>query len=311
MEEQVSTGEGVTSVETFATLSLAGSNYVGGSFIGINGIAWTYAGARGDEALNGPALTFGGRTSDNSSLKATIQNGIQSISVSYRKPFSNSQDYGIYVNGNLVGTFTATDVPGTFSQTLSAPVIGEFILEIKPIAATDQRRQITIDDLTWVSAPVNQKPVEQQNAESDRNALSVPSTFIENVVTSFPSTGEKGSMITWSFLNPEDTNNSNINFTTGQITVPSNGQLTVGVVALIKNATFEYEKVFTIKLGEGDATSVLDARNTTNQSYVKTIGTISSMYSNETTTFIFLQDDTAGVFSTSATGTWLNYSSWR
>src|SRR5690606_28740344 len=58
------TSVGQTFVENFTTFSLAGSGYVSGSFVGVKGITWSYVGAREDIALNGSALTFGGRNND-------------------------------------------------------------------------------------------------------------------------------------------------------------------------------------------------------------------------------------------------------
>ncbi|HHX76672.1 MAG TPA: DUF5011 domain-containing protein, partial [Acholeplasmataceae bacterium] len=87
--------EGETVVETFDNLNLSGSSYVGGSFNGVNNIQWTYQGVRGDQDLNGDALTFGGRSTDNSSLKATIDGGIYEISLKHKQPFGSTQAYGV------------------------------------------------------------------------------------------------------------------------------------------------------------------------------------------------------------------------
>jgi endonuclease I len=284
-----------TYVENFSNLKLSGSSYVGGSFTGINNIIWQYSGARGDQGLNGDALTFGGRASDNSFLKATITNGIQAISLKHKQPFGSTQSYGVYVNGQLVGEFTATEVVATFEHTLSTPVTGTFTLEIKPVNAGDSRAQLTIDDLTWESAPINQKPIEQQNAEYDKDNLTISTSFIQNTTVDFKSTGIRGSVITWKFIDLNNTANSYVNLTTGAITVPETGSFTVLVSATITNATFSYNKVFTLSIGEGDAISIASARSLSNNDYAKTVGTITSIYHNATYSFIFIEDESGSI----------------
>ncbi len=284
-----------TYVETFSNLKLSGSSYVGGSFTGINNVLWQYSGARGDQALNGDALTFGGKTSDNSFLKATITNGIQSISLKHKQPFGSTQSYGVYINENMIGEFTAGEVVATFQHTLSTPVTGTFTLEIKPVSAGDSRAQLTIDDLTWESAPINQKPIEQQNAEYDKDNLVIATSFIQNTTVDFKSTGIRGSQISWKFVDLDNAANSYINLLTGVITVPESGSFTVLISATITNGAFSYNKVFSLNIGEGDAISIASARSLSNNDYAKTVGTITSIYHNATYSFIFIEDESGAI----------------
>src|SRR5690606_16990264 len=137
--------------------------------------------------------------------------------------FGSTQSYGVYINGNLIGEFTASDVVATFEQLLSTPVTGTFTLEIKPVSAGDSRAQLTIDDLTWESAPISQKPIEQQNAEFDKDNLVIPTSFIQNTTVDFKSTGIRGSQISWKFVDLNNTANSYVNLATGLVTVPESG----------------------------------------------------------------------------------------
>src|SRR5690606_1728344 len=136
---------------------------------------------------------------------------------------------------------------------LSTPVTGTFTLEIKPVSAGDSRAQLTIDDLTWESAPISQKPIEQQNAEFDKDNLVIPTSFIQNTTVDFKSTGMRGSQISWKFVDLNNTANSYVNLATGLVTVPDSGSYTVLVTATITNGAFSYNKVFTLSIGEGDA----------------------------------------------------------
>src|SRR5690606_26481868 len=107
-------------------------------------------------------------------------------------------------------------------------------------------------------------------------------------------TGVKGSSISWDFES-EDANNSLINLTTGAVTVPSTGQVTISLVATISNATFTFEKVFSVTLGEGDPLPINTIRNQGNGSFVKTVGVITSIYRNQDTTFFFIEDASGAV----------------
>ncbi|MFA7417540.1 MAG: endonuclease [Acholeplasma sp.] len=287
--------DAVTYVETFENLSLTGSSYIDGSFTGINNIKWFYGGARGDQSLNGDAITFGGSADDQSFIRATIEDGIQSLSLKHKQPFGNTQDYGVFINSNLIGQFRAGTLNETFTHELDTPVTGEFTLEIKPLSPGGSRAQLTIDDLTWVSAPINQKPIEQQNAEFDKDTLNIQTSFIDDMIVDFKSKGIRGSDITWKFVDSENTANSYVNLNTGQITVPETGRVNVLVSATIKNGGFSYNKVFDLNIGEGDPISIESVRSLSNNDYAKTVGTITSIYHNATYSFIFIEDDSAAI----------------
>ena len=95
------------------------------------------------------------------------------------------------------------------------------------------------------------KPAEQLNVESDRNQLSIPTTFIENGVTTLSKLGAKGSTIVWTYTSATNTNNNLINLSTGAVTVPSEGQVEVSLTATLTNGEFSLTKQFIVKLGEG------------------------------------------------------------
>src|SRR5690554_4300206 len=287
--------EGETVVETFDNLNLSGSSYVGGSFNGVNNIQWTYQGGRGDQDLNGDALTFGGRSNDNSSLKATIDGGIYEISLKHRQPFGSTQAYGVYINSKLVGEFTATEIVDIFEYTLDEPIVGAFTLEIKPVSPGSSRAQLTIDDLTWKTAPTNPIPQAQKDAEFDTANLEIKTSFIEDGQIDFVTTGQSGSSITWSFVYPDLPYNSYVNLTTGQVTVPETGSYIVLITAHITNDIYTNTKVFMITVGEGDPVDIASVLGLNLNDYARTIGVITSIYHNGTESFIFIQDDAAAI----------------
>lgn len=132
--------------ETFADFPLDSSTYKSGESIGVGVQKWFYSGANGSQ-LN--AITLGGSTADNSYLKTTFEKGLTAISFTHTKPFSSTQEYGLYLNNVLKGQFT----PGTSSPfILNLNYQGKVELEIKPISATTTRRQASISDLSWTES---------------------------------------------------------------------------------------------------------------------------------------------------------------
>lgn len=141
----------------------------------------------------------------------------------------------------------------------------------------------------------NSTPIEQSNVQADRNALSIPTTFIENGVATLSKVGAKGSTIVWSYTSATNTNNNLINLSTGAVTVPSEGQVEVSLTATLTNGEFSLTKQFIVKLGEGNPTTILSVRGETNQSFVKTVGVVTSVYTKGNELFVFMEDQTAAI----------------
>src|SRR5690554_270643 len=112
---------------------------------------------------------------------------------------------------------------------------------------TQNTARIKISDLKMFNLKPA-KPAEQVNVELDRNQLSIPTTFIENGVTTLSKVGAKGSTIVWTYTSATNTNNNLINLSTGAVTVPSEGQVEVSLTATLTNGEFSLTKQF-IEIG--------------------------------------------------------------
>jgi hypothetical protein len=134
-------------VETFDTLGLSGTSYAAGTFVGVDGITWTYTESRGDFTLDGQAIMLD-KNGDGSSLSATITGGIGSFSVDYYDAYSSAAQVELWINGVLIATSDAVDFDGsgdTATFTVSdINVAGEFTIEILAAGA-----QMVLDNLTW------------------------------------------------------------------------------------------------------------------------------------------------------------------
>jgi len=137
-----------TFIETFDAFPETSSSYLDGSFTGVNGVVWTYDGARGDQTLDGKAFTLNRLSNDaNASLTATIQGGISSFSVQFYNAFSTGVAVELYINGVLIGTsVTVTDKAVTTFTVENIDIDGEFTIMIKTTNG-----QLVIDNLTWTT----------------------------------------------------------------------------------------------------------------------------------------------------------------
>ncbi|GAB3340054.1 hypothetical protein GCM10027429_27160 [Marivirga atlantica] len=143
------------SVEDFAN-SNATSSYAASSFIGNNGIEWSYVESRdANNDTNGsgidlPALMLR-RISDNSKItSSTISGGIGDFSVKLYKGFTGAgeRQVSLYINGDSITSSTPFDnFDEQIFEVTDVNIDGDFVLEIRNKATG----QIIIDDITWTS----------------------------------------------------------------------------------------------------------------------------------------------------------------
>lgn len=143
-------------VETFDN-STATSSYGDGSFVGVNGVTWTFVASRdgnGDSNSSGislPALMLRRASDDSKITSSTISGGISSFSVTLYKGFTGggNRQVEVFINGNSVGTSVAFDDFDEHVFTIeNIDVTGDFTIEIRNIT----EKQVIIDDISWVPA---------------------------------------------------------------------------------------------------------------------------------------------------------------
>jgi hypothetical protein len=136
------------------TNSNATTSYADNSFVGNNGITWSYVASRDANSdanmsgINLPALMLRRVASGSKITSSSISGGITDFSVKLYKGFTGSGDRQVelFVNGVSYGTSTPFDdfTEQTFSVT-GINVPGNVVIEIVNITA----RQVIIDDITW------------------------------------------------------------------------------------------------------------------------------------------------------------------
>lgn len=116
-------------------------------------------------------------------------------------------------------------------------------------------------------------------------AMNYASTYMANGTATFP-TSMLGATIAWTFTS------DNVNLTTGAITIPATGQVTVNFTATITKgeATANFSK--TVKIGIPVLDTIADAVAKGSGANIRTKGVITAIDGNA----VFIQDATAGVY---------------
>src|SRR5690554_2496991 len=136
--------------ETFDNLDTEGNSYLNGSFVGQDGIEWTYGQSLGDIELNGKALTIGRNRAEDMFLEsAALTNGVGTLEFSYSQAFSNPVNLEVLVNGILVYTATSDDEQGVIKSSGVITVEAEAGAVIK--FNNPDGAQVTLDDIIWTA----------------------------------------------------------------------------------------------------------------------------------------------------------------
>lgn len=138
--------------------SNANNTYRNGSFVGNNGVTWSYVASRdgnGDANNSGidlPALMLR-RSSDNSKVtSSTVSGGIGNFSVKLYKGFTGNgnRQVELFVNGVSKGVSTAFNDYNEHTFVANGiNIAGNVIIEIRNITGN----QVIIDDITWTAYP--------------------------------------------------------------------------------------------------------------------------------------------------------------
>lgn len=288
----------ITYTEDFSKLPISSSTYAKGSFVGNHEIIWEYSGSRGDQPIDGKAITFGGKTDDYSSLKASLTGGISHFSVDLKKAFTqnNLRKIALIINDDIVEEFTL-DVENLDVQTFTVEldVFGDYTLEIAQVDTSTSRAQISIDNIVIVNNPKSNLSIEEQNLNKDFEALDIQKSFIEAGNISLLKTGVFGSIINWKYTNYTNANNSLINLETGVVSMPTSGIQEIAIEALLKNGTYEVIKTFIVKVGEGDPILISEVYKGVDDQKVKILGTVSNVFETVDGKRFFLQDSSNGI----------------
>lgn len=142
--------------ESFSNLNAPGGSYGAGSYVGDNGITWSYTGARkpdSDWFIDGQSLGFGDSTRGPRTLTSQVlAGGIGALSIKYQRYFtaSGTRGFDVYVVRNGI-TNLAGAVEDANNQTPDLATFPAVNLtgEVQILLVGDGQRQFLVDTLSW------------------------------------------------------------------------------------------------------------------------------------------------------------------
>jgi len=148
-------------VEDFENAELP-SSYGDGSFVGVNGITFTFGHSRDEEnfPIDGRGIML--RRASDSYLEFTLEDGLSYLAFQYRKAFTgvSARQLEVYINGVVVkttetfgGTSEADDTIYDFTFTPDNPYSGIVTIKIKNVGTATTNKHITIDNIEWTTNP--------------------------------------------------------------------------------------------------------------------------------------------------------------
>ncbi|NDI36484.1 chitobiase/beta-hexosaminidase C-terminal domain-containing protein [Chengkuizengella sediminis] len=164
----ISSAEQQTFVETLSNSDAPGNTYADGSFVGDNGITWSYVSARDESGygIDENGLMLRNADSNSSIVSEVIPDGIGSFSVNLKKAFTGAgnRQVELFINGESKGTSEAFDDNDVHTFSVDEMNIAGDV-EIKIVNTT--AKQVVIDNITWSSfdgeitqvSPVKSSPV--------------------------------------------------------------------------------------------------------------------------------------------------------
>ncbi len=274
-----------TFVETFDNSNATGS-YGTDSFVGNDGVTWSYVASRdeGDYPIDGNGLMLR-RSSDNSSINSSpISDGISSFSVDLKKGFTGigNRQVELFINGESKGlseAFDDTDIH-TFSVD-ELNIAGE--VEIQLVNVTG--KQIVIDNITWTS-------FDGEVTQASKVKASVNSGEVDAGTEVTLSTSTDGADI---FYTTDDTVPT-AESTLYDAPIAINEDVTIQAIAVKEGldasnvASFSY----TVK-APLEVQPIADTRALEVGSEAKIEGVVTASFVTGGKTNLFVQDDSAGI----------------
>ncbi|MCD8518245.1 MAG: choice-of-anchor D domain-containing protein, partial [Flavobacterium sp.] len=160
--------------------SNATASYTNNSFVGNNGVTWTYVQSRDENGdangsgISGKALMLRNLASNSKVTSSTVTTGIENFSVTLYKGFTGagSRQVELFVNGVSRGTSASFDDYNPHVFTVNGiNVSGNVVIEIRNITGN----QVIVDNISWTCYNSNSEIDVQGNSVSIADGDNTPS----------------------------------------------------------------------------------------------------------------------------------------
>lgn len=212
-------------LETFDNFDYTGTNYIDGSFVGEDGIEWTYYHVTGSTAGNTSNPIEGNgmilRRSEVPSRieSAPIPGGISNFNVQMRKAYTSGgvRQLALYINDNLIaesetfGGDSGADATVHNFTVNGINIPGDIVIKIVNIQGGGQNRQVTIDNISWEAYGSGMQFV-------DNPTFNPPAGYYSQPISVEISTNTEGASIYYTLDGSEPNQNSTLYSTPISIT---------------------------------------------------------------------------------------------
>src|SRR5690606_24763649 len=219
---------GQTITEDFEAQTVLTSNYENGSFIGADGVTFTYVHSRdeGDYSIDGKGIMLR-RADEPSSIEFTLPNGVSNLSFDDRKAFTGGSERQLEVVVNGVEEYVTPGFSSGSGADATVYTFNEYIDEAGPVTieityptgTADGNRQITIDNISWT------EPLSSCEASN----IAFTNTTVEKDLLdpSFTQTATSLNATTAITYESSDELVATVNATTGEVTLVGIGTATI------------------------------------------------------------------------------------
>jgi hypothetical protein len=226
-------------LETFDNLTITGTSYQNGTFLGQDGSEWTFVQCRGDYSITGKSIMLGrNRTPQSEVYSGTISNGMGELNFNYMQAFSTNVNLNVEINGVVVGNVTSSGEQGVIknSGTIVVNHDGDFVIRFINVNNSDG--QVVIDDVEWTaysSGPPTATPTAPTPTPTTTNTPTATPTPLNLTIYDIQYTADPGgsspyvgqTVITSGIITAVQDGNPNIFIQDG--TGPWNGILLYGI----------------------------------------------------------------------------------
>lgn len=137
-------------METFDNLTLTGTSYASGTFLGQDGSTWSYVECRGDYEITGKAIMIGrNRTPQSNFYSGVISGGVGILNFDYQQAFATNVNLDVYVNEVLVANVKSSNEQGVIKNSgdFMVNIPGDFVFKF--INRNNGDGQVVVDNISW------------------------------------------------------------------------------------------------------------------------------------------------------------------
>lgn len=245
--------------ESFTNCNASGSTHTNGSYIGDNGVLWTYTEARLVSTtynITGSSIGFGTTTSPRLVSALSGLNGVGTLNYSVRSSFTSGlasdRQIAVYVNGTLYDSYTLEAMNTVYNRSILVNETGNVSMQFRSTGSL----QIVLDNISWTQAST--ATVDYANLQFPQNGniivgnvFNVTAQVYKPGITESPGPG--AGILAWIGYHTINNNPKSVGWTwipaTFNSQMDNNDQFVANIGSALPSGTYYYASRFQIDDG--------------------------------------------------------------